>query len=99
EDVRGTYLPGYGVIFRIEPFRSLARIIISGNDSKSDSSGENITKEDIINKIADFLRDYGPTIHQLSGNDHIMVLFNGAEGTEFRIFGKSSSIHVYNLLD
>ncbi|MGD8426107.1 MAG: hypothetical protein PVH63_00685 [Balneolaceae bacterium] len=86
-DIRGTYLPGYGVIFSIpssQPFIAG----LSGGDSKSFSynfrygdgdDGENISEESITNRIKEFLREYGSTIGQLTGDDKVMVIYNAED--------------------
>jgi hypothetical protein len=91
-NIRGTYLPDFGVIFLIPDSRtsffsfghdndeetSLAFVYRgdSGNDTK-------LTEESIVQRIKEFLRDYGSTIGQLSPDDKVMVLY-GANRDGFR---------------
>lgn len=85
-DIRGTYLPGYGIIFTI-PGRSSGFMVLSGDaDTESysysfqysddESSGKEVTEESVTNRIKEFLMDYGSTIGQLSNDDRIMVIYN-----------------------
>lgn len=84
DDIRGTYLPDYGVIFTI-PGGTPAFVMLSDADDKNfvysfqygngDSEAQ-VNKETVINRIVEFLRDYGSTIGQLSADDNVMVLYN-----------------------
>jgi hypothetical protein len=92
--VHGIYLPGYGVIFQITPHHSLIWTL-SNKDRKNENNQNPITKEAVINKIVDFLGNYGPVIHQLNHEDNILVLFNGMDNSTGRVFnisGKSTSV-------
>lgn len=85
--IRGTHLPGYGVIFTI-PYRIGPHIIGLRDESggqttyeyrfeyESDNANStDITEESIVERINEFLRDYGSTIGQLGSQDHVMVVF------------------------
>jgi len=82
-DIRGTYLPGYGIILNISTGR---RPFILFQDDKNsfsysfqygdDSKGVKVTEESISNRIIEFLKDYGSTIGQLSDDDKIMVIYD-----------------------
>lgn len=82
-DIRGTYLPEYGVIFNITSGRQ--PLVLFENDDNSfsysfqyrdDKEGEKVTEESIKNRIVEFLRDYGSTLGQLSGDDRVMVTYS-----------------------
>ncbi len=88
KNVQGTYLQDYGVIFQINPSYTFIKFV-GNNDKKDTSDSHHITKETIINKIVDFLENYGPTIHQLNSNERIMVLFNGVDKPGIRVFKAS----------
>jgi hypothetical protein len=88
EEVRGTYLPGYGVIFQISK-PSAGILIASTNEDEEeehtvvfrygDSEGEEeVNAENIKNRIVEFLKDYGSTIGQLSSDEHVMVIYGGS---------------------
>ena len=85
-DIRGTYLPGYGIIFTI-PGGPPGFITYSdtGEDksysytfrySDDASSEKSVSEESVTRRIREFLREYGSTIGQLSENDRIMVVYN-----------------------
>ena len=78
--IRGTYLPDYGVIFMIPDVRS--SFLLYNNDksyafaySSGNTEGSNISEDAVINRIEEFLRDYGSTIGQLDSDDKIMVIY------------------------
>jgi hypothetical protein len=82
-DIRGTYLPGYGVIFTISKNQpGIVAFSNKGDENLSysfqyggEGTGEDVSEESITNKIVEFLRDYGSTIGQLSDDDRVMVIF------------------------
>ncbi len=92
DNIRGTYLPEYGVIFNI-PGGSPAFVMETDADGKGfaysfqygDSNGKNIDEESITARIVGFLRDYGSSIGQLSNSDRVMVIYNS--NTPDRRFG------------
>lgn len=84
DGIRGTYIPEYGVIFSI-PHESNNYIFFSSDEGEhssfafqynSESDGDTITAESVINRISEFLRDYASTIGQLSSNGRVMVIYN-----------------------
>lgn len=84
-DIRGTYLPGYGVIFMIPGGPPGFVTYSDTEDGKSFSysfqysSGDaenEVNEESIIRRIREFLRDYGSTIGQLADDEKIMVIYN-----------------------
>lgn len=102
EEVRGTYLPGYGVIFQIS--KPYANILITSTDeeeeehtvvfqySDSGEEEEEVNAESVKNRIVDFLKDYGSTIGQLSSDEHVMVIYGGGpdnRNTPVNIFNSS----------
>lgn len=81
-DIRGTYLPNYGIIFTIPggppPFLALR----SGDSDfsyqfryDSENDGREITREAVINRMTEFLREYASTIGQLGNDQKVMVLY------------------------
>lgn len=89
-NIRGTYLPEYGVIFQIPKPSSMGMLISRNDDGASgfsfyygdDDSEENaVTSEGITDRITEFLRDYGSTMGQLGPDDRIMVIYGGAGRT------------------
>ncbi|NGP77721.1 hypothetical protein G3570_13825 [Balneolaceae bacterium YR4-1] len=86
KDIRGTYLPDYGVIFTI-PGDSPGFIAYSSKEnggsysysfrySDNESTDSQVNEENVTKRIKEFLRDYGSTLGQLSGDDRIMIIYN-----------------------
>ncbi|MDZ7659886.1 hypothetical protein [Fodinibius sp.] len=82
-DINGTYLADYGIIFTI-PGGPPGFVMTSDAKGKDfsfnfeygdETNGEEVTEESITNKIVEFLRDYGSTIGQLSDNQKVMVIY------------------------
>jgi hypothetical protein len=92
---KGTYVQGFGVIFKIP------RIIHPGFSSIEVNKGENtnvtffydtededtaeITQESIIDRISEFLQDYATNIGQLKPEDKVLVIY-GMKGQENQFF-------------
>lgn len=108
-DIRGTYLPGYGIIFTI-PGGPPGFVSYSDSDegksysytfrySDDASSGKTVSEESITQRIREFLREYGSTIGQLSENDRIMVIYNTQQHIrEFPFFHSSDDQKKQQLL-
>ncbi len=108
-DIRGTYLPGYGVIFTI-PGGPPGFITYSDTDedksysytfrySDDASSGKTVSEESITRRIREFLREYGSTIGQLAQSDRIMVIYNTQQQIrEFPFFHSSDDQKKQQLL-
>lgn len=88
-NVKGTYIPGYGVIFMI-PASSNRYIISSGSSGSnrqvvfqysSEDSDRTIDKESVTSRIGEFLQDYASTIGQLKNNESILVIYGSANAT------------------
>ncbi|GAB5410632.1 MAG: hypothetical protein BalsKO_29970 [Balneolaceae bacterium] len=90
---RGTYLPGFGVIFMVSNQVNNLYRLPSGSNSNSysfyyDSDGDEnleIDQESITARIQEFLRDYGSTIGQLGKEDKVMVIY-GSKSNSSRIY-------------
>ncbi len=94
--VKGTYLPGYGIIFKINsPTRNIymtssgarytAYSFYYDGDGDPKLSGD-ITQETVVNRITSFLRDYGTTIGQLEDNEQIMVIYGSNQSSSNNLF-------------
>lgn len=99
DDVRGTYIQDFGVIFTI-PGGPPAFVMRSDSDGKESSyrfrygdskEGEPVTRETITYKIVEFLQDYGPTIGQLSDDDKVMVIYKSNNPDQELIIFRSAS--------
>ncbi len=85
ESIRGTYLPDYGVIFQISVPTGNLTIVNSDDPGErnlvfqyGDSDQEQeVTAENVTDRMVEFLKDYGSTIGQLADDDHVMVIYGG----------------------
>lgn len=87
---KGTYIAGYGVIFKIpfviNPALSTIQINNVADDNEitfyyDDEEGETkeVTQETITTRITEFLGDYAVNIGQLNADEHIKVVY-GVKG-------------------
>ena len=84
-NVKGTYIPDYGVIFMIPSLSN--RYIISRGSSNSSrqvvfqyssddsETDRRIDEESVTNRISEFLQDYASTIGQLKSDESILVIY------------------------
>ncbi|MEP2797475.1 MAG: hypothetical protein ABJH81_03765 [Balneola sp.] len=94
-NVRGTYLPGYGIIFNVQNNSGLVYINSSSSQESSGnsfyySSTSNESSEDIKvdetsikERITEFLKDYASTIGQLKPNENVMVIYGSKSRHSF----------------
>lgn len=86
DNVRGTYLPGFGVIFNVSnsgTWGSSYRVLSGGGengytfyyDTNSDDKKAPVDQESITLRIQSFLKDYASTIGQLKDDEKVMVIF------------------------
>lgn len=87
-DISGTYLHDYGVVFSIPGRRSV--FVFSSEDedeattlsfSYGDEGDREVSNEGIINRMKEFLRDYGSTIGQLDDGDHITLIYGNSNAS------------------
>lgn len=92
--VRGTYLPGYGIIFNVQTGSNFIYINSSQGDNNSsnsfyyssdNSSDENkeVSESSVKDRITEFLKDYASTIGQLKPNEHVMVIYGSKSNSSF----------------
>ncbi|MFV1883968.1 MAG: hypothetical protein ACMZ7B_05745 [Balneola sp.] len=90
---RGTYMPGFGVIFMVS--NSNRGIYTLANETGNseytfyyngdgDEENEKVDQESITNRIKEFLRDYGSTIGQLKNDEKVMVIY-GSKSNSSRL--------------
>lgn len=98
-DINGTYLPNYGIIFRINTGRR-PFIIFQDDDNQfsyqfqygEGENGESVTRESVTDRIVEFLRDYASTIGQLSDDQKVMVMYETNQpNREFTVFRSDDS--------
>lgn len=87
--VKGTYLPGYGVIFDIKGSDKANFILVTGDneekkierrfyynsDGVESEDGEAVNQENLTRRMGQFLKDYGSTIGQLKGDEQILLIY------------------------
>ncbi|MEQ9264512.1 MAG: hypothetical protein RLN81_04785 [Balneolaceae bacterium] len=95
DNVRGTYLPGFGVIFNVGNtgiWGSTYRVLSGSGDSQytfyydavgSDKKKEEVDQESITSRIQSFLRDYASTIGQLKDDEKVMVIFGAKNNNAY----------------
>lgn len=95
DNVRGTYLPGFGVIFNVGNtgiWGSTYRVLSGSGDSQytfyydavgSDKKKEEVDQESITSRIQSFLRDYASTIGQLKDDEKVMVIFGAKNNSQY----------------
>lgn len=95
DNVRGTYLPGFGVIFNVGNtgiWGSTYRVLSGSGDSEytfyydavgSDKKKEEVDQESITARIQSFLRDYATTIGQLKDDEKVMVIFGAKSNSQY----------------
>lgn len=85
-NTKGTYIPGYGVIFKIPAITSSAFTTIRINNIEDDTEltfyyddeegeAKEVTEETITNRIIEFLQDYAVNIGQLKPSENIKVVY------------------------
>ena len=93
-NVKGTYIPGYGVIFMIPSTSNRYSVISRGNaerqivfqySSDESNSDRTIDEESVKNRISEFLQDYASTIGQLKDDESILVIYGSANSSGNRV--------------
>ncbi len=103
-NVRGTYLPGYGIIFNVQTSSSFVYTNSSSeNESNSNSfyysystgssSDDNVKvdEESVKDRITEFLKDYASTIGQLKPTENVMVIYGSNSRHSFPALVYTSS--------
>lgn len=91
-DIKGSYLPDFGVIFWLNTSSRRAFIVRSKNsndlafsyDSNTNKNASNeINEETITARIKEFLKNYASVIGQLKPADKVMVIYSSKEKNLF----------------
>jgi len=101
-NIRGTYLPGFGIIFNVvSSSGSLVYQISPTNTSSSNSfyyssefsSEENsdVSEENVKIRITEFLKDYATSIGQLKPSESVMVIYGSKSKSDFNRIVYSSN--------
>ncbi|MFN1835610.1 hypothetical protein AB2B38_010140 [Balneola sp. MJW-20] len=101
-NVKGTYLPGYGIIFTYEAGNIFYIRTTSSDDEDEEvtnvfsynisgaSRSSEVDAESIKERIKEFIMDYAPTIGQLKDNENVLVIYKNSASNEF--FGRAIAI-------
>ena len=90
---RGTYMPGFGVIFMVSNSNRGVYTVANetGNSTYAfyyngdgDEESQKVDQESITYRIKEFLRDYGSTIGQLKNDEKVMVIY-GSKSNSSRL--------------
>jgi len=93
-NVRGTYLPEYGIIFNVQSNSNITYIQTSqggsnssgsfyySSDNSSDEKAK-VNESSIKDRITEFLKDYASTIGQLKPNENVMVIYGSKSNRSF----------------
>ena len=90
--IRGTHLPGYGVIFMV-PSNSPVRNVLIENGNQVNMSysfvystnGEKevpeVNESSVNKRMTEFLKSYAPTIGQLKDNEQVLIIFGSRKNS------------------
>lgn len=92
-NVKGAYLPDYGVIFMI-PRMASVRVVSTDKDAEQapatfyygDNDKSEVNEENIIDRSKEFIRDYAPTIGQLKPNEKVMIVYGATSNRSNTFF-------------
>lgn len=96
---RGTYMPGFGVIFMVSnSSRGVYSVTNETGNSEytfyyngdGDEENQKVDQESITNRIKEFLRDYGSTIGQLKSDEKIMVIYGSKSNSSTLLYRLST---------
>ena len=102
-NVRGTYLPGYGIIFNVQTSSSFVLSQSSDGQGSSNSfyysystnsnsdDDVKVDEESVKNRITEFLKDYASTIGQLKSTENVMVIYGSNSRNSFPALVYTSS--------
>jgi hypothetical protein len=93
KNVRGTYLPEYGIIFNVQNTNRSVYVSSSqggiststfyyNSDISSDEDAA-VDEAGVKQRITEFLKDYASTIGQLKPNENVMVIYGSKSSNSF----------------
>jgi len=97
QNVRGTYLPGFGVIFNVNTNSGMV-VYSSGSQgqsnrsfyysyqttsSESEKETPEVNEQNVKDRIVEFLKDYASTIGQLKANENVMIIYGSNKSSSF----------------
>ncbi len=102
-NVKGAYLPDYGVIFMI-PRVSSVRVVSSNQEASQapatfyygDNDKSEVTEDNIIHRSKEFIRDYAPTIGQLKPNEKVMIVYGATSNRSNTFFVSFNQVNKNN---
>jgi len=103
-NVRGTHLPGYGIIFNVQTGSSFVYTSSSSDNESSSNSfyysystgsssddDVKVDEESVKDRITEFLKDYASTIGQLKPTENVMVIYGSNSRHSFPALVYTSS--------
>ncbi|OAN61193.1 hypothetical protein A8B79_06925 [Balneola sp. EhC07] len=103
-NVRGTHLPGYGIIFNVQTSSSFVYTSSSSDNESSSNSfyysystgsssddDVKVDEESVKDRITEFLKDYASTIGQLKPTENVMVIYGSNSRHSFPALVYTSS--------
>ncbi len=93
-NIKGTYIPDFGVIFMI-PSSTGRSIVVSREGSGSanvvfqyssdnDQSDKAVDEESVVKRITEFMQDYASTMGQLSPDENVLVIYGSTNSSNSR---------------
>ncbi len=93
--VRGTYMPGFGVIFMVNNSSSRFPITVqSSSDSnysfyyssdEDDSKTNTVDEASVTARMKEFLKDYASTIGQLKPSENVVVIYGKSANNQYTV--------------
>lgn len=94
---RGTYLPGFGVIFSVNNNSVMfpGRVTVADDgpgfvfyygDEDGETEELKVDEESVKERITEFLQNYASTIGQLNDDDRVMIIFGSSKQITLRVF-------------
>ena len=90
---RGTYLPGFGIIFMVSNPKSIVSYynvarggtsnysFYYNTDKSKEREAEEVDQQAVTTRINEFLRDYGSTIGQLKNDEKVMIIYGATSSS------------------
>ncbi|WP_421773310.1 hypothetical protein [Gracilimonas sp.] len=95
DNIKGTYIPDFGVIFMI-PSSTSRSIVVSRErssgsanvvfqySSDNDKADKTVDEESVVKRITEFMQDYASTMGQLSPDENVLVIYGSTNSSNSR---------------
>jgi hypothetical protein len=101
-NIRGTYLPGFGIIFNVVSSSGILVYELSPASTSNSSSfyyssefsseeNSDVSEENVKIRITEFLKDYATSIGQLKPSESVMVIYGSKSKSDFNRIVYSSN--------